>query len=73
MPYSQQDLDFAQRHVDEGERRLHHERYLLDQLRRAGHDTSAAQELLQILERTQTDLAAHRDRIAKELSQLRAY
>lgn len=71
MPYTQQDLDLARRHLDEAARQIHHQRYLVDQLCRARYDTSAAEELLRILERTHKDLVELRDKIATGLAQFR--
>lgn len=69
MSYIQQDLDLAQRHVDESTRRLDHQRALIELLRKAGYDICAAEEVLRILEMTQREFTAHRDRIAEELGQ----
>ena len=68
MPYTQQDLDLAQCHVDQAEQRLRHQQYLVNQLCRAGHDASAAEELLRILERTHQDLIELRNKIAEGLA-----
>lgn len=68
MPYTKQDLDLVQRHAAEATQRAQHQRYLLDHLHRAGHDASAGQELLQILETAQRDLTGLRDRIAAALA-----
>ncbi|MET0987385.1 MAG: hypothetical protein ABW034_18475 [Steroidobacteraceae bacterium] len=71
MSYIQQDLDLAQRHVDEGARRLDHQRALVELLRKAGYDVGAAEEILGILERTLGEFVSHRDRIASELRQIK--
>ncbi|MET0660236.1 MAG: hypothetical protein ABW110_19000 [Steroidobacteraceae bacterium] len=69
MSYIQQDLDLAQRHVDEGVRRVDHQRALIELLHKAGYDVSAAEETLRILETAQREFVAHRDRIAMTLGQ----
>jgi hypothetical protein len=67
MPYMKQDLDLVQRHAAEAAQRAQHQRYLLDQLHRAGQDAPAGHELLQILETAQRDLMELRDRIVAAL------
>ena len=58
----------AERHVVEGEEHLARQRALIDKLRRDGHDTTTAVELLHEFERSQAVHVAERDRIRAELA-----
>lgn len=68
MPYTQDDLDVAELHLAEGEQRVSRQQALIGALTLDGCDTSAARDLLVILQRTQKDLVAHRNRIASEVT-----
>jgi len=57
----------AERHVSEGEKTIAHQRHIIAQLERDGHDTPAACDLLAIFETTQALHVADRDRLRKEL------
>lgn len=65
-------LELAERHVRTGERLLARQRAVLGELRRDGHDTLQADRLLVNLEQTQALHVADRDRVKRELAQLRA-
>ncbi len=58
----------AERHVEIGERDLAKQRALIDELRRDGHDTRAAEKLLATFEEVQKLHVADRERIRAELA-----
>ncbi len=57
----------ARRHVAEAERHLAHQREVIAQKERGGHDTATSKQLLDQFERTYTMYIAERDRLEKEL------
>jgi hypothetical protein len=61
-------LALAERHVAEGDRHLSRQRALIAELKRDGHGTGQAIDLLRTLEDTQATFIADRDRIRNELS-----
>jgi hypothetical protein len=61
-------LDLAERHYDEGVKVLERQRSLLESLRRHGHDTREAEELLKEFEETQALHTADRDRLRSQLN-----
>ena len=56
----------ANRHVAEGEEHIRKQRERVAHLRRHGHDTSLASELLASFEQLQVTLVADRDRLVKK-------
>ena len=62
-------LAIAERNVAQGERQLEHQRGLIEELRRDGHDTHKAEELLLTFEESQALHIADLDRIRAELAQ----
>lgn len=61
-------LEQAERHVSEGERHVTRQRELVGELKRDGHDTRQAIELLHQFEQLQKLHVADRDRLRKELA-----
>ena len=60
----------AERHVVAGERTLAHQRGLVAELERDGHDTSQARALLVQFEELQALHISNRDRLRRELAAL---
>jgi uncharacterized membrane protein len=60
-------LEQARRHVAEAEQRVAHQREIVAQLARGGHDTYEAKRLLDQFEQTRTLQVADRNRLEKEL------
>jgi hypothetical protein len=63
-------LALAERHVAEGERHLAEQRARVDDLERAGADTTTAKEVLRVFHQTQTMHLADRTRLRGELEQV---
>lgn len=63
-----QNLEAAERHVAQGDSFIKHQRELIAELTRDGHDPSAATELLKTFEATQALHIEGRDRIRTELA-----
>ena len=63
-----QHLEMAERHVSQGERHIAQQRELIAQLKRGGHGTRQAIQLLRQFEELQKLHVADRDRLRKELS-----
>ena len=61
-------LKHAEEHISLGEHHLAHQREVIETLRRDGHDTTTAVDLLATFEQLQAAHIADRDRIMKELS-----
>lgn len=59
----QADLDKAERDIRDGEERIAHQRKLIAELRRDGHDTAEAEKLLWTMQRSLDAWKAHRDTI----------
>ena len=59
----QADLEKAERDIRDGEARVAHQRQLIDELRRDGHDTEEAEKLLWTLQQSLEAWKAHRDTI----------
>lgn len=66
-PPIESDLARAERHVEEGERRIARQRELIDFLFASGHDTKLARALLQTFEDMQIMYLADRDRLHNKL------
>jgi hypothetical protein len=62
-------LEQARRHVAEGERHIAHEREIIAEKERDGHDTSMSKQLLDQLEQICALYVAERDRLEKELDE----
>ncbi len=62
-----QRLADAERYVAEGLAHLDHQRAIIAELERDGHDATLARELLATLEKTQAIHIANRDQLAEEL------
>jgi hypothetical protein len=60
-------LEQARRHVAEGERHIAHEREIIAEKERDGHDTSTSKQLLDQFEQIYAMYVAERDRLEKEL------
>jgi hypothetical protein len=58
----------AERHVREGEQRLEHQRAIIDERRRDGHDVELSEQLLAEMEESQRLHVAERDRLRAELA-----
>ena len=65
----QQHLEEAERHVERGKKLLQKQCEILDRLKRDGHDTSVATDMLHMLEQSQMTHIADRDRIREQLTQ----
>jgi hypothetical protein len=60
-------LEQARRHVADGERHVAHQREIVAQKERDGHDTVTSKQLLEQFEQLYTMYVAERDRLEKEL------
>ena len=60
----------AEQDVTEGERRIAEQTNLIERLKRHGHETEQAKELLVTLKETLQTWCAHRDEIRRTLAQL---
>ena len=60
-------LAAAEGHVAEGLAHLNHQRSIIAELERDGHDATLARELLATLEETQAMHIVNRDQLAEEL------
>lgn len=60
-------LEQARRHAAEAERHVAHQREIIAQRERDGHDTAMSKQLLDQLEQLYTVYVAERDRLEKEL------
>ena len=67
MSYTQQDLDMAVRHVDEGERHVVQQERILSELRLRGQPTDMAENLLGEFRQTLEQHKEHRDYIEASL------
>ena len=59
----QADLDKAEQDIRDGEARVAHQRQLVDELRRDGHDTEEAEKLLWTLQQSLDAWKSHRETI----------
>ena len=66
--FLEENLAVVEGHVAEGEVHLLHQRQLVSDLRRGGHDATQALGLLAAFEAAQASHFAHRDRLRLELS-----
>lgn len=67
MSLSQDDLALANRHIAEAEVRIRHQRRILRNLGRAGHDTTQAEALLDAMLVTLEQFEIHRKLIVSDL------
>jgi hypothetical protein len=65
-----QRLSEADRHVATAEKEVAKQMFLLEQLRRDGHDTSAAEKTLKGFEDTLQVIRGHREQIFRMLEQI---
>jgi nitrate/nitrite-specific signal transduction histidine kinase len=68
MRHTLADLEIAQRHVDEGERRIAEQRKRVKQLAAKDLPTDEAIVLLGVLRDALSDMCRHRDAIAKDVN-----
>ena len=68
----QDHLAMAERHIASGNRVITRQRQLINQLEAGGHDTRAAQSLLDRFEDLQASHLADRDRLIKEINSAQA-
>jgi hypothetical protein len=68
--HSLADLNTANRHVAEGERRIAYQRRRIAEQEGAGHDTRLSKQVLRNFEITLQLLIEHRDTIGRELGQI---
>jgi hypothetical protein len=64
LMYSVDDLEMAERHVDEGRQRIAEQHERIAQLRRDGHSTALAEDFLKSMIELLAQMEAHRDEIA---------
>ena len=64
----QADLDKAEKDIREGEERIAHQRRLIEELRRDGHDMVEAERLLWTMQQSLRIWQAHRDTIRSLLA-----
>jgi AraC-like DNA-binding protein len=69
MTHNLADLQTANRHVAEGERRIACQRRRIEEQEGAGHDTRLSRQVLESFELTLELLIEHRDMIERELAQ----
>ena len=69
MAHNLADLQTANRHVAEGERRIACQRRRIAEQEGAGHDTHLSRQVLESFELTLELLIEHRDKIVRELAQ----
>jgi hypothetical protein len=62
-------LAMAERHVAEGEVHIRHQKEIVAQLQRDGHDVTTAAHMLAVLEGTQKLHVADRDRLRRLLAE----
>jgi hypothetical protein len=67
----QADLDLANKHIAEAEKRLLQQRARVMELSRDGHDTRQAEELLRVFGESLKTMEAHRAQIVQELERLK--
>lgn len=70
MPHKLADLQTANRHVAEGERRVAYQRRRIAEQEGAGDDTRLSNSVLNSFEMTLRLMIEHRDKIARELDQV---
>jgi hypothetical protein len=68
----QEHLVLAEKHISTGEHALEHQRAVVLELERDGHDSTEARSLLTTMEETQQLHVAGRDRLRAELEELPA-
>jgi hypothetical protein len=61
------DLEMAVRHIADGREHIAKQTAMIAKLERDGHDSTAAKELLALLQRTQHMHEDHRENILREL------
>jgi hypothetical protein len=70
MAYNLADLETANRHVAEGERRIIYQRRRIAEQEGAGHDTRLSKQVLESFKLTLELLIEHRDMIVRKLGQI---
>ena len=63
-------LELANRHIAEGQLRIAEQKARIEGLEQGGHDTTASNELLRVLEESLELMMRHRDLIVRELAQI---
>ena len=59
----------ADRHVMEADERVAHQWHRIERMRRAGRDTGASEELLQLLIQTRKLMVAHQKLLEREMAE----